>query len=217
MIGKKISISVLLTIIAVCLILVISFFAGPPAVENDSSKNISSQENSSETVISNNQAADFTEENITESKLNSSLVITEQENHETSDTAGLTTCSLSVTCTSVLANMDLLSEAKRDIIPLDGIIYYKENIVFYDNETVFDILNREMKDNQIHLEFNEVPMYNSAYIEGIGNLYEFDCGEYSGWQYRVNGIKPTYGCSQYIPKNGDKIEFYFTCDFMKEK
>lgn len=33
-------------------------------------------------------------------------------------------------------------------------------------------------------------MYNSAYIEGINNLYEFDCGELSGWMYKVNGLVP---------------------------
>ena len=28
-----------------------------------------------------------------------------------------------------------------------------------------------MKNSKIHMEFENTPMYNSAYIEGIGNLY----------------------------------------------
>jgi len=213
MTDKKIGKSNFWIIIAVCLILAVSFFAGPPAIEN----NISLQENNDKNVIEDNKKEDFSEKPVIDSEQKNNLVVTETENPKISDISGLTTCTLSVTCKSVLNNMDLLPEEKRDIMPSDGIIYYKENIIFEYGETVFDILNREMKNNQIHFEFNEMPMYNSAYIEGIGNLYEFDCGEYSGWLYRVNGIKPTYGCSQYIPQSGDKIEFYFTCDFMKEK
>ena len=61
---------------------------------------------------------------------------------------------------------------------------------FYEGETVFHVLLRETKKNKIHFEFVNTPVYNSAYIEGIGNLYEFDCGELSGWMYCVNGWYP---------------------------
>ena len=40
------------------------------------------------------------------------------------------------------------------------------------------------------MEFSIVPLTGGAYIEGIGNLYEFDCGSVSGWMYRVNGEFP---------------------------
>lgn len=126
-------------------------------------------------------------------------------------------CTLLVRCDSVLESMDLLSEAKRKIIPEDGIIYPEQLVEFSDGESVFDVLLREMRRKEIHLEFVDTPMYNSAYIEGIGNLYEFDCGDMSGWQYRVNGSKPNYGSSQYKLKNGDSIEFYYTINFMKDK
>lgn len=54
-------------------------------------------------------------------------------------------------------------------------------------------------------------MYNSAYVEGIGNLYEFDCGNMSGWMYKVNDWFPNYGCSRYELKNGDTVEWQYTC------
>ena len=62
------------------------------------------------------------------------------------------------------------------------------------------------------LEFENTPIYNSAYIEGIGNLYEFDCGELSGWMYQVNGWFPNYGCSRYQLKEGDQVQWVYTCD-----
>lgn len=125
-------------------------------------------------------------------------------------------CSLIVRCDDVLKNPEKLKEEKRSIVPENGIIYENENISFSEGESVFDVLNRELIKNRIHFEFVNTPMYNSAYIEGIGNLYEFDCGSLSGWQYRVNGMKPNVGCSQYTVKNGDKIEFYYSCNFLDD-
>ncbi len=31
---------------------------------------------------------------------------------------------------------------------------------------------------------------DSVYVEGINNIYEFSCGEQSGWMYEVNGVYP---------------------------
>ncbi len=62
------------------------------------------------------------------------------------------------------------------------------------------------------MEASWTPMYNSAYVEGIGNLYEFDCGSGSGWMYRVNWWYPNYGCSRYQLADGDYIEWRYTCD-----
>jgi len=130
-------------------------------------------------------------------------VVEEQENM---------TCSLYVWCHTALDNIEKFEENKAAIIPKDGIIFEGENIVFYEGESVFDVLLREMNNNRIHLEFTKTPGYNSAYIEGIGNLYEFDCGELSGWLYRVNGKTPGYGCSSCTVENGDVIEFLYSCN-----
>ena len=123
------------------------------------------------------------------------------------------TCTLSVRCDTVLDNLAYLDSEKVEIIPEDGIIFNEKTVTFYEGETVFNLLQREMKKNKIHMEFVNTPIYNSSYIEGIANLYEFDCGELSGWLYKVNGWFPNYGCSRYALKQGDKVEFVFTCDF----
>ena len=52
----------------------------------------------------------------------------------------------------------------------------------------------------------------SYYVEGINNLYEFDCGEQSGWMYAVNGWYPNYGCSAYTLSDGDVIGWAYTCN-----
>ncbi len=127
-----------------------------------------------------------------------------------SDTAY--TCTLSVRCDTILDNMDWLDPEKAEMVPEDGVIFPTATVTFYEGESVFHVLQREMKKAKIHMEFSNTPIYNSAYIEGIHNLYEFDCGELSGWMYKVNDWFPNYGCSRYQLKQDDVIEWVYTCD-----
>lgn len=126
------------------------------------------------------------------------------------------TCTLSVTCKTILDNMDKFNEDKLEILPKDGVIYKSRKVTFYEGESVFDVLLREMKNNKIHMEFEMTPIYNSNYIEGIYNLYEFDCGELSGWMYKVNDWFPNYGCSRYELKDKDVVEWIYTCDLGRD-
>ena len=122
------------------------------------------------------------------------------------------TCTISISCAAILENMDLCDPEKRELVPEDGWILQPTVVTFYEGESVFHVLKRTCKQNGIHLEFENTPIYNSAYIEGIHNLYEFDVGELSGWMYSVNGWYPNYGCSRYALKDGDIIEWRYTCD-----
>lgn len=121
-------------------------------------------------------------------------------------------CTFSISCATVLDNMDNLDNSKKEIIPNDGWILKPVKVTFNEGESVFDVLKQVCKDNEIQLEFSFTPIYNSSYIEGINNLYEFDCGSLSGWMYKVNDWFPNYGCSRYEVKNGDVIEWHYTCN-----
>ena len=87
---------------------------------------------------------------------------------------------------------------------------------FSEGDTVFDVLQRVCRAQGIHMESNWTPAYNSAYIEGIGNLYEFDCGNLSGWMYSVNGVWPDYGCSSCTLHDGDTVVWSYTCDLGRD-
>lgn len=128
------------------------------------------------------------------------------------DTGTTQTCTISISCATILDNMDQCSEAKRALIPPDGVILPASVVSFSPGESVFDLLQRVCRENRIHMESSWTPMYNSAYIEGIYNLYEFDVGQGSGWMYSVNGWFPNYGCSRYQIKSGDVICWVYTCD-----
>lgn len=134
----------------------------------------------------------------------------EPQEQETNDNT--LKCTFSISCATVLDNTELLPSSKKSIIPDDGWILKPTSATFNEGESVFDVLESVCRENKIHLEFSLTPIYNSAYIEGIGNLYEFDCGSLSGWNYTVNDWFPNYGCSRYEVKNGDVIKFLYTCN-----
>ena len=134
----------------------------------------------------------------------------EPQGAEISDTAY--TCTLSISCATILNHMDWLDPEKVELVPEDGWILKPTEVTFYEGESVFNVLQRTCKQQGIHMEFENTPMYNSAYIEGIHNLYEFDCGELSGWMYQVNDWFPNYGCSRYQLQDGDVVEWAYTCD-----
>ena len=128
------------------------------------------------------------------------------------DQAKTLTCTFSIECSTILNNLDMLDPDKMEMVPSGGVILSKTTVTFYEGESVFDVLQRVCKDNGIHMESSWTPIYNSAYIEGIHNLYEFDCGALSGWMYKVNGWYPNYGCSRYQLQEGDLVEWRYTCD-----
>ena len=132
------------------------------------------------------------------------------------DTSKAMTCYLTINCHTILDNMDQLEEGKEVLVPADGVLFARHAVTFYEGESVFDVLQRTTRENNIHMSSRFTPMYNSAYIEGIGNLYEFDCGSLSGWMYEVNGWYPNYGVSRYIVAQGDEIIFNYTCDLGRD-
>ncbi len=122
------------------------------------------------------------------------------------------TCTLSISCTDVLEHMDTLNPAKAGIIPENGYILGTTTVSVTEGETVYDVLRRTCMNAGIPLDANYFPMYGSAYVKGINNLYEFDCGNLSGWKYSVNGVSPNYGCSAYVLREGDSIQWYYSCN-----
>ena len=126
------------------------------------------------------------------------------------------TCTVSISCTTILEDPERLTAEKADLIPADGVLLATSAVEFTEGESVYDVLKRVCRENKIHMEFSETPVYQSAYIEGIGNLYEFDAGSLSGWMYVVNDWFPNYGCSRYQLHNGDVVRWVYTCDLGKD-
>lgn len=121
------------------------------------------------------------------------------------------TCTFVIECKTILNNKDKLKKGLEKYIPDDAVIF-SGTVGFDSGESVYDILRRICDENSIQMEASYTPAFSSYYIEGINNLYEFDCGQGSGWMYSVNGIFPNYGCSSYKPASNDEIAFRYTCE-----
>lgn len=118
-------------------------------------------------------------------------------------------CYVTITCKTALASGEL-SDAMLGILPENGVILESYEIEYEEGATVFDVFAKVVKENKIHMEYSgtsKVP-----YVEGIANLYEFDCGPLSGWMYKVNGWFPSFSMGQYKIERGDSIEIIYTCD-----
>ena len=113
-------------------------------------------------------------------------------------------CTLVIDCSSAFS-AEVQNGEKLELIPENGIIYKSESASFSAGESAFDILKRELTNNKIHFEFNQNPVY----LQGVGNIYEKDFGDMSGWVYTVNGQSPTVGCAEYFPVSGDTICFEY--------
>ena len=129
---------------------------------------------------------------------------------------GSFTVTLSVRADTILNNMHLLREEKHHLVPADGVIFPATVVRVYEGESVFNVLQREMRRAGIHMAFRNTPIYNSAYVMGINNLYEFDVGNLSGWMYKVNGWFPNFGASRYILSPGDIVEWVYSCDLGRD-
>ena len=121
-------------------------------------------------------------------------------------------CTISIECSTILDHMEDLKETKKEFVPQDGWILKETQVSFKSGETVFDILKQICGEQGIHMASRYTPLYKSYYVEGINQLYEFDCGKNTGWMYSVNGKYPNYGCSSYKLEDGDKIEWRYTCN-----
>ena len=99
-------------------------------------------------------------------------------------------------------------------VPVDGIILDTAEYNVFEGTTVYDVLSRAAMENDVHIETNGIG--DMLYIQGIGNIYEFDYGDLSGWVYRVNGVQPSESCGEYLLRDGDVIEWIYSCNLGKD-
>ena len=121
-------------------------------------------------------------------------------------------CTIEIRCDTILNNMKDLEKGLDEFVPSDGTILPTTTVTFTQGESVFDVLKRICDEYGIQIEYTWTTKYGSTYIEGINYLYEFSCGQQSGWMYKVNGWFPNYGCSSYTVSDGDNIVFCYTCN-----
>lgn len=163
-----------------------------------------------------------TTEKVTEKKETATKPATEKSETTTaveiteSTTEKLNVCTIEINCRTILENKDKLKKNAIEKVPSDGIILETVDIAVNEGDTVLDILLRASEKKGVEVSYTDMPMFNSCYIEGIGGIYEKDCGGASGWMYSVNGEFPQVGANAYTVSEGDRIAFLYTCDGGKD-
>ena len=111
----------------------------------------------------------------------------------------------------VLENLDEHTELLKKMLTEELFIpdYHKPSII---NESSSKKTRRILKP---HYKYEQV-IHHCAIGQFkpivMNGLYEFSCGALSGWMYRVDGEFPNYGCSKYELRDGQVIEWVYTCD-----
>ena len=142
------------------LALIIAFFAGTESHESETAVDV--PQASSDTVVKHKVTTiEVPYEEVPSEPEESPEVSKPEENkpkesHEKKEK----TCLLSVRCDTILNNLDSLDEDKIEIIPKDGIILGEKTVPINDGDSVFDVLQRELRNNNIHLEFVKTPALN---------------------------------------------------------
>lgn len=116
------------------------------------------------------------------------------------------TVTFSVDCRNAITYGILSQGSFAQVLPADGIILSTSAITVKNGENVMSALKKILKENRINFSIS-----SSGYVRMIGGLSEFDCGAYSGWMYKVNGVLPSVSTKSYPLKDGDKVEFVYTC------
>ena len=111
---------------------------------------------------------------------------------------------LEIRCDTAVGKLD------SEYIPKDGCILKETKFALEKGDTVYDVLIKAAKKYGIQTDISGGS--GLFYVKGINYLYEFDCGDLSGWMYLVNGVSPSVGCGEYTLSDGDKVEWLYTCN-----
>ncbi|WP_300347663.1 DUF4430 domain-containing protein [Clostridium sp.] len=180
-----------------------------PQSEKKSDSTTNNDKNTSKTTVDNSSKINTN----TSNNSNSNVKVDEAKKEEAPKKENKETVTISIKANKAI-DYGIRKEDGFSHLPSNGVILGTTKVDIKDGENVFDVLTKVVRQHNIQMEYTGAG--SAIYIQGIDNLYEFDCGKYSGWMYEVNGVYPNYGVGAYKLKDGDKIVFNYTCDLGKD-
>lgn len=116
------------------------------------------------------------------------------------------TVTILVDCKTAVEKGDSVAAA----ISSAGTIFGTRSITLKKDATVYDALKKT------GLVIGSSTSGMGVYVYSIQSLAENACGPGSGWLYSVNGKFHQTSCSNYRLKDGDKIQWRYTCNNGKD-
>jgi hypothetical protein len=90
-------------------------------------------------------------------------------------------------------------------------ISFEKSIEYKDGMTVLEATLLAAEGAEFTIDYTGSK--SSAYIRGIGGLYEKEHGPMSGWCYYVGGERINKGAGQYALKAGDTVRWVYQTEF----
>ena len=122
---------------------------------------------------------------------------------------------LTIDVSDINANYDMLEKGlqSEEFVPKSGKIIEGESVEITDGMTAFQLLTKVCESKNIKVESKNTDY--GMYVSGINNVSEGSCGKASGWMFKVNGKDPGVGADACKLQAGDKVEFFYICDYNK--
>lgn len=95
-----------------------------------------------------------------------------------------------------------------------GTILSATQVEMSEGNTVLDVTLKVLKSKGIPISVTGGG--SSAYVQGIGNLFEFDRGPTSGWTVKQNGATLSRSTGVTKVSNGDKIQWIYTTNYKED-
>ena len=119
--------------------------------------------------------------------------------------------SVSIDVSKIFDHKADLNQDKADFVPEDGKILGKVTVVIEEDSSAIDQLKKACDENDIDYEISG-SQYGD-FVNGLGQIYSGDCGDWSGWMFKLNGEWAEKGADQTILNEGDEVEWVFICDY----
>jgi len=191
---------------------------GDSSSKSDASSSSSSAASSSvaesSSVVESSSAADSSEADSSEA--DSSSEADEPSSSEADSSAaqdGNIKASLVIDVSDILKNYDKLDKGLQsdEFVPQSGKILDETEFEVESGKTVYDLIVKATEEKGIKLDAKKTDY--GMYIDGINSVATGSVGQTSGWMFKVNGKDSEVGADAYKLQAGDKVEFFYVCDY----
>ena len=190
---------------------------GDSSSKSDASSSSSAASSSvaeSSSVVESSSAADSSEAD--SSAADSSSEADEPSSSEADSSAaqdGNIKASLVIDVSDILKNYDKLDKGLQsdEFVPQSGKILDETEFEVESGKTVYDLIVKATAEKGIKLDAKKTDY--GMYIDGINSVATGSVGQTSGWMFKVNGKDSEVGADAYKLQAGDKVEFFYVCDY----
>ncbi len=123
-------------------------------------------------------------------------------------------CTVEIDCSEIVKNKDNFNKEQQVLYDryVDGKITILSPVTVKVKNKSSAYKATELACKQNGIKMTKKNSGFGIYIVGFDGINEKMFGKTSGWHYYVNGKSPSFSCSAYELKDGDKVSFIYTCN-----